>query len=220
MSLRDIPIFEGLSEADVAELTAVAIDKEYSRNAAVITQGELSGSLYLIKSGRVKVSINSENGKEVILSFLGAGEYFGEMSLFDDAPRSATVTTIEKTVLSVLSKHDFRRCITASPQIALHVIRDLIKRLRQADQKIESLASLDVYNRVLKTLLSLSSVNDRGHWVVRQKLSQQELANLVGASREMVNRILKTLSESGVIEIIDKTITILQPDILERGERM
>ena len=138
---------------------------------------------------------------------LGPGDFFGEMSLIDRQPRSASVSAMENTSLKVLSYQAFHECLQRTPAIGVGVMTALAKRLRDADRKISNLALMDVYGRVASTLLELAITAD-GKLVVGEKLSQQDIANMVGASREMVNRILKDLSERGYITIESKTITI------------
>jgi len=166
----------------------------------------------MIQSGKVKVVIGDEEGRELILKILGPGDFFGEMSMIDKQPRSASVTTIEPATFLVLSNAAFERCVEQSPRIANMVMRILAQRVREADRKIGTLALMDVYGRVASTLLELA-VYTNGKLVVGEKLSQQDLANMVGASREMVNRILKDLSERGFISIESKSITIINREL-------
>ena len=178
----------------------------------VLTEGEIGDSLYMIESGRVKVFIGDEEGREIILKLLGTGHFFGEMAMIDQQPRSASVTTLEPSTFLILSHHAFEHCVERAPRIANMVLRVLAQRVREADRKIGTLALMDVYGRVASTLLELA-VNQNGKLVVSEKLSQQDLANMVGASREMVNRILKDLSERGFIAVESKSITIINREL-------
>jgi CRP/FNR family transcriptional regulator, cyclic AMP receptor protein len=205
--LKNIPLFTYLTEPDLEALTAEAVNKSFPKNTVIINEGEKSDSLYVILSGRVKVMMSGPDGREIILTMLGAGEFFGELSLFDSQPRSATVATMEPSQFSVISKGDFKRVMAKSPQMSDHVMQGLAQRLREADKKISSLALMDVYGRVARTLLQLA-VKREGVLVVSDKLSQQDIANMVGASREMVNRILKELEGSGYIKVESKNIII------------
>jgi CRP/FNR family transcriptional regulator, cyclic AMP receptor protein len=205
--LKNIPLFTYLSESDLNALSAEAVSKSFPKNTVIINEGEKSDSLYVILSGRVKVMMSGPDGREIILTMLNAGEFFGELSLVDSQPRSATVATMEPSQFSVISKGDFKRVMATSPEMADHVMQGLAHRLREADKKISNLALMDVYGRVARTLLQLA-VKREGVLIVSDKLSQQDIANMVGASREMVNRILKELEGSGYIKVESKNIII------------
>ena len=210
MLLRNIPLFANLSDEDIAMISAEVTAKSFPKHTIIMSEGEKSDSMYVVVSGKVKVLISDEEGKEIILSILGPGEFFGEMALIDNQPRSATVITMEPSHFNVIAQADFMRVLTKNPSIAQTILRALAKRLREADRKISSLALLDVYGRVARTLLELAT-DHNGKRVVRQHLSQQEIANMVGASREMVNRILKDLATGGYITVESKNITINEP---------
>lgn len=211
-ALKAVPFFNQLTERELDVIRAVASEKHYPKNAVVLTEGEMGDSLYMIQSGKVKVFIGDEEGREIILKILGPGAFFGEMSMIDKQPRSASVTTLEPSTFQVLTHALFERCVEQEPRIATMVMQILAQRVREADRKIGTLALMDVYGRVASTLLELAIYRD-GQLVVGEKLSQQDLANMVGASREMVNRILKDLVERGFITIESKNITILNREL-------
>jgi CRP/FNR family cyclic AMP-dependent transcriptional regulator len=211
-TLKAVPFFTQLSDRELDVVRAVSTEKTYPKNAVVLTEGEMGDSLYMIQSGKVKVFIGDEDGREIILKILGPGDFFGEMSMIDKQPRSASVTTIEASTFLVLSHAAFERCVEQAPRIANMVMRVLAQRVREADRKIGTLALMDVYGRVASTLLELSVYSD-GKLMVGEKLSQQDLANMIGASREMVNRILKDLSDRGFISIESKSITIINREL-------
>jgi len=144
--------------------------------------------------------MSDDEGREVILSILGPSEFFGEMGLIDDSPRSATVITLEPCELLVLSKRDFKKCVAENFEMAMTVMRGLVKRLREADRKIGSLALMDVYGRVARLLLEMSE-RVEGRQVVTRKVAKQDIAKMIGASREMVSRVMKDLQVSGYIEV-------------------
>ncbi len=212
MTLKAVPFFTQLSDHELDVVRAVATEKTYPKSAVVLTEGEMGDSLYMIQSGKVKVFIGDEDGREIILKILGPGDFFGEMSMIDKQPRSASVNTIEASTFLVLSHAGFEKCVEQSPRIANMVMRVLAQRVREADRKIGTLALMDVYGRVASTLLELS-VYSNGKLMVGEKLSQQDLANMVGASREMVNRILKDLSDRGFITVESKAITIINREL-------
>lgn len=205
--IETISLFAGLPADDLKAITAHAVTKTYAKNTVIINEGDASDTLYVILSGRVKVFLSDEEGKEVILNTQGVGDYFGELALIDEEPRSASVMTLDDSKLSIVSKRDFEACLARHPQIALRVIKGLTKRLRNLTENVKSLALMDVYGRVARTLISLATDQD-GVLVIDQKLTQRDIANMIGASREMVSRILKDLTVGGYITVGKKSITI------------
>ncbi len=205
--LQNVPLFASLSSAERRTLARAVAIRSYPKNSVILNEGERSDSIYVIDSGKVKVLMRDEEGKEVILSILKEGDYFGELALIDELPRSASVVAMEPSEMTVLSKADFLQCVANNPGIAMTVMRGLAQRLREADLKIESLALMDVYGRVARTLLQLAEP-ENGRLVIKEKLSQREIANMIGASREMVSRILKDLAHDGYILIEGKRIVL------------
>lgn len=205
--LKKIPLFAGLQDAELEMLARKAATRSYPKNAYIINEGDRSDSLYVIVTGKVKAFLRDENGKEVILRFEGPGEYFGEMALLDDEPRSASIITLEPTTVNVISKADLMKCIGESPELAFRLIRDLSQRLRVLTDNVRSLALMDVYGRVARTLLDLAKP-DGSKLVIQEKLTHQDIANMVGSSREMVTRILKDLTTGGYISSEGKHIVV------------
>ncbi len=203
-----VSIFSGLDEHQLAEIEKHANSRHYPRNAIILNEGDTSDSLYVILSGKVKIYLNDENGKEVILNYQEAGEYFGELSLIDDIERSASVMTVKKSNFAIISKQDFRAVLGKNPDIAIHLIKDLAYRVRVLTGNVKTLALSDVYGRVCKTLLSVATEGDDDVLVVEEPLTQQEIANRIGASREMVSRILKDLATGGYITLDHRRILI------------
>ncbi len=206
--LENVPLFQGLSSHDMAALFSHSVVRTHKKNTVVIHEGDNSDSLYVILTGRVRVYLSDEEGKEVDLNILGAGEYFGELAAIDNFPRSASVVTLAECRFSVVSKKEFDSCLTKNPQIAVRIIDELSTRFRSMTENVKSLALMDVYGRVARTLINLAAESDEGKLVIKQKLTQQDLANMVGASREMVSRILKDLTRGGYITVKNKYITI------------
>jgi CRP/FNR family cyclic AMP-dependent transcriptional regulator len=198
--LRNVPLFSVLPEHQLALLTGVVSRKSFPRSTVIINAGDITESLYVGISGRMKVMMSDDEGREVILAILGPGEYFGEMGLVDDSPRSATVVALEACELLSLAKRDFNSCLQDNFEMAMTVMRGLVKRLREADQKIGSLALMDVYGRVARLLLEMAETVD-GQKVVTKKLAKQDIAKMIGASREMVSRVMKDLQAGGFIEV-------------------
>jgi CRP/FNR family cyclic AMP-dependent transcriptional regulator len=207
--LESVPLFSGLSKAALAEVEQHGSVKSYQKNTIIMNQGDETDSLYVILSGSVKVFISGNDGREVVLNHQGEGEYFGDLALIDKQPRAASVITMEPSKFMIISRADFMRCLSANPDIALNLIRPMTSRIRMLAQNVSSLALLDVYGRVASTLLQEASENDQGD-MVTDKLTQQEIADMVGASRAMVSRILKDLKIGGYISIEKKRITIQQ----------
>ncbi|MBI3374030.1 MAG: cyclic nucleotide-binding domain-containing protein [Betaproteobacteria bacterium] len=196
-------------------LTAVVNRRSVPRGTTVLAAGDPTDSLYIVIAGRLKVMMSDAEGKEVILSILVEGEFFGEMGLIDDNPRSASVVSIERCELLAISKRDFKRCLEENFEMAMAVMRGLVRRLRDADRKIGSLALLDVYGRVARLLIDLSEMVE-GQRIVTRKIAKQDIAKMIGASREMVSRVMKDLQKGGFIEMRGAKIllrdTIVLPD--------
>ena len=205
--LRNVPLLSLLSENELALLARVVTRKSYPRNSQILGAGDPTDSLYILISGRIKVFMGDLDGKEVILSILGPNEFFGEMGLIDNSPRSANVVTLEPCELICISKPDFKRCLAENFEMAMTVMRGLVKRLREADKQIGSLALMDVFGRVARLLLETAQ-DVNGEKVVTKKLSKQDIARMIGASREMVSRVMKHLQEAGYIEVRQDTIVI------------
>ncbi|MGH8683112.1 MAG: Crp/Fnr family transcriptional regulator [Burkholderiales bacterium] len=195
-----MPIFAGLPESQLQLLTRVVGRKSYPRNSTVIAAGDPTDALYIVISGRLKVMMSDDEGREVILAILSQGEFFGEMGLIDESPRSATVIAIEPCELLTINKVDFKKCLQENFDICTGVLKGLVRRLREADRKIGSLALMDVYGRVARLLMEMAETVD-GQRVVTKKLPKQDIAKMIGASREMVSRVMKDLQTSGYIEV-------------------
>ena len=204
--LRSIPLFQGVQGGDLDALAERTVTRSYPKQAIIVNEGDESDSLYLILAGRVKIYLSDETGKELILAIKGPGQYFGEMVL-DEQPRSASVMTLEPAQFAVLSRADFRAFLLKHPEVALQLIQNLIRVARGLNQNVRSLAMLDVYGRVARILLELAVERD-GKMVIPEKLTQKDIAARVGASREMINRILRDLTTGGYVSIQDGRITI------------
>ena len=195
-----------LADEDLTNLSQRGIVKALPRNVMVVTEGDRTDSLYIILSGKVKVFVSDANGREAVLGLQGAGEYFGEMVL-DEGPRSASVMTVEPSRFVIVPKPQLKQFLSDNPGFALHLIQKLTRRIRTLTENVRSLALMDVYGRVARLLLELASDQD-GKLVVTERLTHQDFASRVGASREMIGRILKDLVAGGYISITRKRITI------------
>jgi len=201
-------LFSDLSDEELQIIARSAQKKVYPKNTIILSEGDTTDSLYVVCSGKVKVSIVDEYGKEIILAILGPGEYFGEMTaMADGAARSACVMTREACELMVLQKEVFRRIVKDNPDIVFSLLNKSMERLREANKKIESLALLDVYGRVARLFTSLAKPHGTVQ-IIDERLTHQDIASMVGSSREMVSRVLKELSSGGYISVTNKTITI------------
>ncbi len=198
--IRRVPLFSMLTASQAETVAAAVIKRRYKRGEAIVEQGKQSNALAIILTGRARVVTTDARGREVILATLHPGDYLGEMSLIDNEPHSATVRTEVQTDVLVVGRPEFARCLPENSSMAYAVMRGLVQRLRQADRKIESLALMDVYGRVARSLLESAVADREGNLVIRDKVSRQDLAKMVGASREMVSRVMKDLEERGFIE--------------------
>jgi CRP/FNR family transcriptional regulator, cyclic AMP receptor protein len=205
--LRNIPLFEGVAEAELCALAERTVTRSYPKQAIIVSEGDDSDSLYLILTGRVKVYLSDEAGKELILAIKGPGQYFGEMVL-DSQPRSASVMTLEPSQFAILSRADFKAFLLRHAEVALQLIENLIRVARGLTHNVRSLAMLDVYGRVARILLELAVDQGGGKLVIPEKLTQKDIAARVGASREMINRILRDLTTGGYVTLEGGRITI------------
>jgi len=205
--LKAVPLFAGLPDEQLRMLVPAVTRRSAPRASTIMAAGDQIDSLYIVISGRLKVMMGDSEGKEVILSLIGPGEFFGEMGLIDDSPRSASVVTIEPCELLSISKRDFKKCLAENVEMSMAVMRGLVHRLREADRKIGSLALLDVYGRVARLLLDMSE-DVNGQRTVTKRLPKQDIAKMIGASREMVSRVMKDLQMGGYIEVRGSTIVL------------
>ena len=198
--LQNIPLFAGLPEAQLDHIAKMAVLRQVPRHKTIVFVGAKTDSLFVIVSGSAKVLNRDAEGREVILSMLEAGECFGEMGLIDDSPRSADVVANEACELLVISKADFTRALSENTELCLNIMKSLVLRLREANHKIESLALMDVYGRVAKLLLD-NSEKENGVRIVKRKITKLDMAKMVGASREMVSRVMKDLEHRGFVRV-------------------
>jgi CRP/FNR family cyclic AMP-dependent transcriptional regulator len=198
--LRRVPLFSALTASQSASIADAIVKKRFKRAEVVVEQGKKSDALYIILTGRARVMSTDSRGREVILATLQPGDYIGEMSLIDDEPHSATVRTEVQTDVLMLGREAFSRCLPENSSMSYNIMRGLVTRLRHADRKIESLALMDVYGRVARSLIEFAVDDGAGNLKIREKISRQDLAKMVGASREMVSRVMKDLEERGFVQ--------------------
>jgi CRP/FNR family cyclic AMP-dependent transcriptional regulator len=210
--LRSVSIFAELDATSAAELERLAQIKEYDEGAVIASQEETGDALYVLVKGRVKVVLYGDSGREIILNvFKSPGDFFGEMSLLDDEPRSATLVASEDSRLLVLSRADFRAHIQRHPKTALRVLTEMSRRLRRADEVIGNLALLDVYGRLagkLKELAEAEGEETEDGILVRSRPTQADIAAMIGTSRETVSRALSELARRGQIVLAGKKLLL------------
>lgn len=206
--LKTVPLFSSFTDQQLSTLASWIQHRSYPRGAAILRSGEETDALFIILSGRVKVLIPDDEGHEVILSMMEAQEYVGEMGLLDGLPSSATVETLEPCEMLRLPRTAFMSCLESNGEVAMSVLRNLVKRLRDADRKIESLALIDVYGRVARLIIDMAEKVD-GNWVVPRAPAKQEIARMIGASREMVSRVVKDLQEKNLIRTEKRKIFVI-----------
>ncbi len=205
--LEDFPIFDGLDPAHSDAMANAVTVRTFAKNAIIMTEGDDADKLYLIRKGKVKIYLSDREGREVIVNILGPGEYFGELALFDDAPRSTSAITTTKAEFAVISRDAFLDCLDQHPAMGIVIIKNLARRIRALSENVRSLALLDVYERIVHFLKS-EATEDNGKLVINDRPTHQEIANRIGASREMVTRILLDLSTGGYITAEGKCLTI------------
>lgn len=206
MSLTDLHL-AAIGDPMVRELAAPGQLRSFPKNAVIINEGDKGESLFVIVSGRVKVYVSDDDGREMILDIHGPGDYVGEMAL-DGRVRSASVMTLEPTACSVVTRDDLRAAIAANPDIAMSLIATLIERARIATDNVKNLALMDVYGRVARLLIQIAKEDANGKLVVPERMTQQDIADRVGASRDMISRIFKDLTIGGYVTVDNRVITI------------
>jgi CRP/FNR family cyclic AMP-dependent transcriptional regulator len=197
--LRRVPLFNDLAEAELARFGEVLREREYPKNSVILFEDDPGDALYVVRAGQVKVVLIGEDGREVILSVLTDGDFFGEMSLIDDEPRSAHVIAMKDSQLLVLRREDFQAQLEVQPKIALKLLRVLVQRLRRADEKIGGLVLLDL-------------ADEGGGPKITRRLTHHTIAQMIGSSRETVSRAMRDLVARGLIEVTRREISIKDRD--------
>ena len=197
--IRRVPLFSMLTNDQAQSIADAVVKRRFRRGELVVEQGRKSNALFILLNGRARVLTSDTRGREVILAVLEAGDYVGEMSLIDNEAHSATVRCEIQTDMLILGRAEFARCLPENSSLSYAIMRGLVQRLRSADRQIESLALLDVYGRVARTLLDMSEMEGEVK-LIRSKVSRQDLAKVVGASREMVSRVMKDLESRGMVQ--------------------
>ncbi len=212
--LATVSLFRGLDRSELAAFAAVTRERGYPRGSVIVFEDDPGDALFIVREGRVKVVLIGEDGREVILGILGVGDHFGELSLIDGQPRSAHVIAMEDSRLLVLRREDFRLRVQESPRVGWALMQELSIRLRRADQQIGSLVLLDVNGRIARLLLARLSADETA--AKGKRLTHQQIAQMVGASRETVSRAMKDFQERGWITVERRQIVVTDRAALER----
>jgi CRP/FNR family transcriptional regulator, cyclic AMP receptor protein len=221
--LRDVPLFAGLDPDDLGRLSLLLSEKHYPRDSVIVSATDPGDALYIVAEGEVKVSLWSDNGREIILSTLGPGSFFGEMSLIDGEPRSANVACLTDALLLRLGRREFLQALRSYSSIAVNVMTEVCVRLRRADESIGNLALLDVYGRVARYLLEMCEAEGEEAtegYLLKKVPTQQHIASRIGTSRETVSRALSEFQRRGFIEARGKGLLVregLDPKSVSRS---
>jgi len=205
-TLTNTSIFQGLSDDEMEKLATQTVIRQFPKNTVVVSQGDDTDSLYVIVEGKVDVFLQNDRGKEIIINSMGVCDTFGELAPLGSIPRQASIITTEPCILGVISRKVFMGSLLVKPMISMRIIDLLISRIQDLTEEVSSLALEDVYNRVVRVLYK--HADEIGDKLITEKLTQQDIASRVGATREMVHRILKELKTGGYISIAGKHITI------------
>jgi CRP/FNR family cyclic AMP-dependent transcriptional regulator len=204
--LRKVPLFASLSSVDLQAFADLCRERSYPRGSVIVFEDDPGDAMYLVGSGQVKVVLIAEDGREVILSVLGEGAVFGEMSVIDEEPRSAHVIAMEDSVLVVLRREDFQNRLRHSPDVSIALLKELSRRLRRADETIANLVLLDVNGRVASLLLRMAE--EEGGDRITRRLTHHTIAQMIGSSRETVSRTMRALVDRGVLDVSRRQIVL------------
>lgn len=205
--LERVPMFAGLPRSEIEAINRCAVVRSFPKHAVVVVEGDRGDSLFVVLEGRAKVYLTDEHGREIIVNIKETGDYFGELAAVGNSPRSASVMTLEASKFAIVPAAEFRACLQRHPEIAMSVIQAMARHIGQLTEDVRDLALLDVYQRVTRLLLK-RAVKQNGKLVVTERMSQQDIADHTGASREMVGRVLRELAIGGYLTLEDGSIVI------------
>lgn len=215
--IRRVSLFANLTQAQAEVVAQSVVKRRFKKGEAIVEQDKKSNYLAIVLTGRARVVSTDSRGREVILATIQPGGYMGEMSLIDNQPHSATVRAEVQTDVLTLGRVEFARCLADNSAMAYAVMKVLVQRLREADRKIESLALMDVYGRVAHALLEFATKDKDGQMVIRDRISRQDVAKMIGASREMVSRVMKDLEDRSMIKLQVDGSTLLMDRLTDLG---
>ncbi len=213
--LKMIPLFSELNEDELTDITAIAMEQTFKKDTMILIEEEVGSTMFVILNGRVKISRISDEGREVILSILVDGDFFGEMAILDGQTRSANAVTLEETQMMVIRRDNFLHILQKFPQVAINLLKELAHRLRRSDAQIKSLSLQNALGRVASTLLRIaddSGIIKMGRVEISHLPPQQDLANMAGTSRETISRVIKSLNQLGYVEKHGSKLIILSYD--------
>jgi len=214
--LKYIPLFSELSEKDLREIIKLAVRQVYKKDNMILIEEEIGSTMFIILEGRVKISRISEEGREVILSILSEGDFFGEMSILDGQNRSANVVTLDDSKIMIIRREDFLQMLHDYPQIAINLLKELAHRLRRSDSQIKSLSLQNATGKVASTLLRIADDSGKIHMgqvEIPRLPPQQDLANMAGTSRETISRVIKALTKEGYLKKEGSRLIILDYEL-------
>jgi CRP-like cAMP-binding protein len=214
--LKYIPLFSELSEKDLKEIIKLAVRQVYKKDNMILIEEEIGSTMFIILEGRVKISRISEEGREVILSILSEGDFFGEMSILDGQNRSANVVTLDDSKIMIIRREDFLQMLHDYPQIAINLLKELAHRLRRSDSQIKSLSLQNATGKVASTLLRIADDSGKIHMgqvEIPRLPPQQDLANMAGTSRETISRVIKALTKEGYLKKEGSRLIILDYEL-------
>ena len=218
-----IPLFAGFGPSEFASLEKCIVRRRYPGGQTLFHMGDERGSLHIIERGRVKVTVPSSSGEEMILAMLGAGDLLGELSLFDGQPRSATVQALEETDTLCLHREDLLAVMRNRFDVVEKILEVLARRIRNTDMLLAEAHFLDITSRLAKKILDLGDafgIREGGHVRIGVKITQKDLASMIGATRESINKQLKILRDQGLVRIYGGTIEILNREKLVKKARL
>ncbi len=217
--LAQIPIFESLQSEDLDQLSALLRSRRYTKGEVIFHQGDVGTALYIVRKGQVAIRLSSSDGKEATLALLDRGDFFGELALLDDEPRSTDAVSREETDLLSLQREDFQSFLATRPQVALRLLTSLSRLVRRVTQLVHDATFLDARTRLVRVLLDLAQNQGKpgpDGVVISQRLTQSELANLCGLTRESANKWLRFYVREGLLSYEGGQITLVRPEQLGR----
>lgn len=217
--LAKISFFENLQVEELEHLSTVLRSRRYARGEVIFHQGDVGTALFIVRKGQVAIRLSSEDGREVTLSLLDRGHVFGELALLDDEPRSTDAVARDEVDLLSLQREDFRKFLEERPQVAMRMLASLSRQVRRVTQMVHDTTFLDARTRLVRVLLNLAEHQGKpteGGVVITQKLTQSELANLCGLTRESTNKWLRFYAREGLLTHEGGQITLVRPELLSQ----
>jgi CRP/FNR family transcriptional regulator/CRP/FNR family cyclic AMP-dependent transcriptional regulator len=217
-ALKSVPFFSNLNPEEVGELADRLVMRRFSPGQVIFHHGDPGGLLYIVSNGKVKITHSTPEGQEALLAILGSGDFFGELALLDDSPRSATAESLESTDTLTLHRADFRRFINSNPDFAMHVLQSMARHIRRLNSQLSDIFFLDLPGRLARTLLRLADEHGRpveDGILIDLALTQTDLAEMTGATRVSINKALGRFRRAGWVRVKGRRFTILDWDALE-----